>query len=441
MASLSPPSAFRKPAAAALTVLLYAPEETQAHEMTARLSPHVRLHWESSRTTSVANLMAADHDWQIVLLDFSAANAQHAADLARQLLIHAPALPLVAIGSPHRDGAGSVLWAMRAGVRDFVDLDASSQEILSVLRKSLTAGAPPLRAMPDTAAIDESGSCRSIMLMGVRAGVGTSTLAAHLAALSAAPQSRADAATEDDARSNDALIVDLGVPAADCALYLDLHGEFHFDDALAAIDRFDATLARTTLPRHASGAAVLARKPGAAIEAASPSATDALFARLCRIFKVVICDTGGAPAAEMPHDLMNRVDEIWLVTDASVSAMIALGHAIETLKRLDALDADAGNPRVHLIVNRHVDDGGITPDQIAQRFSLPLLAALPERGRPMRATSSLGQLMHDQYPLDPYVKALQPLIARLRADAPAFPASTSSKWLAGLKAMSWKKAT
>ena len=52
-------------------------------------------------------------------------------------------------------------------------------------------------------------------------------------------------------------------------------------------------------------------------------ALDALFARLCRIFKVVICDTGGAPAAGMPHDLMNRVDEIWLVTDASVSAMIA----------------------------------------------------------------------------------------------------------------------
>ena len=125
------------------------------------------------------------------------------------------------------------------------------------------------------------------MLLGVRAGVGTSTLAAHLSVL--AQQTRALA--QGDAVQQDGLLMELAQPAGDLALYLNLDSRFHYEDALRNASRIDATLARTAMARHDSGLVLLDRAGGS--DAVPPSDPGALLQRLRGVFASVLCDAGG----------------------------------------------------------------------------------------------------------------------------------------------------
>ena len=75
-----------------------------------------------------------------------------------------------------------------------------------------------------------------------------------------------------------------------------------------------------------------------------------------------------------------------------------------------------------LVINRHDDDSGLSPAQIAARFDLPLLAALPDRPR-LRSSASHGHLLLEEAPRDPYVRALAPLLAPANASSLAATAS------------------
>ncbi len=396
----------------AITALLHGPDSRYAALLTDKLSPQVSVRWDGNHGAGISHLVGGtQRDWHVLLLDFSPARAQHSADLARQLTLHHPELPVVGVGSLADDGADCVLAAMRAGIRDFVNIDASVPEILSVLRRSMAGAVPALHVKPAPPPVPRG---RMVALVGVRAGIGCSTLAVHLAALCAADAggNRDKTAPGQSHDHHRTLVLDLGVPVADCALYLGLHSTFDCDSVLASVERFDATLARTMLPCHASGAEVLSRNPEHPAALPEEARIGTLLDRLGHIYQAVVCDLGGLLPAQMSPTFLARADEIWLVTDQSVSALLALDQAVGQLERLGLRDH-----RVHLVVDRHDERSGMAAAQIAKRFGLPLLATLPERTATMRTTASQGVLLQDRHPRDPYLKALQPLLSRLTTRA------------------------
>ena len=403
-----------RPAPATIATLLYAPDSRYAARLASTLAPHVAVRWDGSRNTGITQLLGTTpRDWHVLLLDFSRPHAQLSADLARQLLLQDPGLALVAVGSLAEDGADCVLSAMRAGVRDFVNIDASVPEILSVLRKSMADATSVLHVRP---APTPAPKGRTVVLMGVRAGVGCSTLAVHLATLIATVDRRGSGRQSAAGLGHERprlLVLDLGIPVADSALYLGLHCDFDCDSVLANAERFDATLARTMLSRHASGAEVLTRNPQHPAALPDEARFGTLLDRLGHIYQGIVCDLGGLLPEQVSPTLLARADEIWLVTDQSVSALIALDQAVDHLDRLGLRD-----DRVQLVVNRHDERAGVTAQQIAKRFELPLLAILPERTSTLRAAASQGLLLQDRHPRDTYIKAAQPLLARLFKPAP-----------------------
>ncbi|MDC6636353.1 hypothetical protein OEZ81_25775, partial [Leclercia adecarboxylata] len=121
---------------------------------------------------------------------------------------------------------------------------------LAAQGRSSVAVAPPARA-------------RMVLLLGVRPGVGSSTLAAHLGVLAGQaalsnPSAAGDAAPADAGT----LLLDLGQPTGDLSLYLNVDPSFHFDDALRNAARIDATLARTAMAHHPAGVTLLGQPPG-----------------------------------------------------------------------------------------------------------------------------------------------------------------------------------
>lgn len=406
-------------------VLFYSPDEKRAQRLTARLRDLAHVQWEDSRTFSPEHWESRRGTQHLILLDYSTDSAAASTALARQLTALAPGLPLFGVGSTASDQAAGVLAALRAGVLDFFDMDASDAEIRTLLEHALHLPATP--AMPVAPAPHKRGQL--VVLLGVRPGVGASTLAAHLGVL-ATPQppekelhKRATGKQEpaNDVPTPRTLLLDLGQPAGDAELYLGIGSDFHYADALRSASRIDATLIRTALPHHASHLAVLSQGTEMPLPPPDAVETGVLVEHLLEHVDMLLCDLGGLPARLAPTALLRTADEIWLVADQGIASVVSLDACLRELERAGVRDH-----RLSLVINRHDDDCGIGAEQIAKRFNLPLLATLPDRSRALRASANQGFLLHQVAPRDPYVRALAPLLAKLRTSA--LQAAATSRW-------------
>ncbi|WP_157956626.1 fimbrial protein [Dyella sp. C11] len=382
------------------TLLLYSPDENNAQRFSARLRSLVMLSWCDSNQFSASRRVLDAHQARLVLLDFSKGYTDASAEIARQLMALDPGLVLLGIGSAASDRGAGVLCAMRAGLRDFIDIDAGDDEILDQLKTALVQWRTAADGQPARAV--KRGQL--VLICGVRPGLGSSTLTAHLGALAASIKPSAVA----PASANNVMLLDLGHSSGDVSLYLGTGGDFHFDDALRNANRIDATLVRTAVPRHVSGVAVLGQPRERNISLGGAE-VGPLLERLLTMFDLVLCDLDSRMLDDVAHTLLKMADEIWLVTDQSIGSMVALDACLRQLERAQARDL-----RVSLVVNRHDEACGISGARIAERFSVPLLATLPERSRPLRTTANRGSLLHETAPNDLYVRALAPLLDRFR---------------------------
>ncbi len=247
--------------------------------------------------------------------------------LAQQLQQTEPDLALVAVGATSTGQVEGIVIALRAGLRDVLDLDSDNVGIEAALRRALS----PRPA----AAAQHAHKARLILLLGVRAGrargagaprpvaatgcrraaraqgapdraAGRARRSGHQYAGRAssvlAQQTRALA--QGEALQQDGLLMELAQPSGDLALYLNLDSRFHYEDALRNASRIDATLARTAMARHDTGLVLLDRASGS--DAVPPSDPAALLQRLRHVFASVLCDAGGCPLRQLPPLLLDQ---------------------------------------------------------------------------------------------------------------------------------------
>jgi len=337
----------------------------------------------------------------------------HAVELARALSKTLPVLPLVAVGSmAFPEGT---IAALRAGVSDFIDVSASEDEARDVVQRVLAKAAR-------TAAPVRRGQL--VTLLGVRAGIGSSTLAVHLADM--IQQRNAGHGGKPTASDSRVALLDLGLPAGDGKLYLSASGNFDFAEAVRNLRRLDETLVHTALPRSPGGVTVISL-PHSLNEMRTVSHHDALalLDRLRLYFDILIADLGGFTNHEFIANLTGAADQVWLVTDQSVGALVSLAG---TLQELNGRHPDDG--KRHLVVNRYDDRFGMAASQIAERFKLPLLATLPERTLKLTASANRGKLLHEVAPHDAYVRAVDGLIDGLLShEEPAPHKQGVGRWL------------
>ncbi|NTX29330.1 fimbrial protein [Burkholderia pyrrocinia] len=322
----------------------------------------------------------------LVFIDFSGDYAAASAVVAAVRVSH-PGVPVVALGSlAQPEGA---LAALRAGVRDFVDFSAPADEALRITRVLL-----------DNVGEQASRHGKITALLGARAGMGVSTLAANLSVLmQRRPGDPAHAAA----------LLDLGLPAGDSALFLNTRCEFHFVEAVRNLRRIDRTFVTTALARHSSGVALTTLPPnlGDLREVATASCA-ALLNRLRAFFDHQIVDLGGFPNRDFIAQVVNIADEAWLVCDQGVASVVSAVEMLDGLR-----DAGAVTDRIRLVVNQFDADLGLMPAQIAERLKLSLVATLPSRRVSIGHAANQGKLIAEVAERDPYVRALGLLVERL----------------------------
>ncbi|MGZ9712882.1 pilus assembly protein CpaE [Glaciimonas sp. GNP009] len=369
----------------------------------------------------------------LVLLDFSGHGAPEdpaflrsensvgaiarAVELAHALKLAAPNLPLVAIGTMAFPEGAIAAW--RAGLSDFIDITAPSDEAREVVQRVLSTSAALIPVPIKRGQL--------VTLLGARPGVGSSTLAVHLADIfQRRVQSRSGSKT--GAVASRVALLDLGLPAGDGKLYLSTHGNFDFAEAVRNLRRLDETLVHTALARSPGGVTVISL-PFNLSEMRTVSHHDALelLDRLRTYFDVLITDLGGFSNQEFITNLTGASDHVWLVTDQSVGALVSLADTLTILG-----EPLPGDNKRQLVVSRYDERFGMGAMQIAERFGLPLLAVLPERTRKLLSSANRGKLLHEVAPQDNYVKAIEGLVDELidpLADAPQRPRQGLGRWI------------
>ncbi|MCX5592050.1 pilus assembly protein CpaF [Alcaligenes endophyticus] len=303
----------------------------------------------------------------------------------------------VAIGCS--DSAQIVLDALRAGVHEFIDLsqpDRIASELLRITEQGSQASQPMVRNYPH------------VMLLGARAGIGTSSLAASLAYLvqvhinQHAP--RAHGEISNLPLHERACLVDLGWPIGNASLYLTLSGDFTFIQAASERHRLDNTMLSAALAQHPSGLNALSL-PSDPYSLQQLNIADAvsLCAYLRSTMASVVIDGGGFPNERVLQELEAPEDELLVLVDQSLSSLVALSDLLA--RRAE----QSLTKRPKLIVNQYDSRYGLAAEAIAKRFDLELLAVLPDRRMEHLRSASMGQLLVQAREKDSYSRAVQAL--------------------------------
>lgn len=363
--------------------------------------------------------LVLDHQPYAVLIQFDPCCIEAAVALSAQLQAQYPQIPRLAVGRARH--AQCMLAALRTGVQDFLDIDGSIETAQLVVRKLLSN--PPSTGLHVSRAPQTA-------IVSARAGLGCSLLAAHLSwhlqlrlggpAPVAQDKATADASPKESLSS---LLIELGTPGGDCAIYLNTPGEFGFTDAVSQQRRLDRRMAQSALARHASGLRLLTLSRQA--HALPSMEVQALLNRLGHYFRHIVLDMGATESAQMLKDVLPAASEVWVVCDQSVASVV---WTAELLQQLDVLQIPRN--RRQLIISRHDTGLELSAEQIARQLQLPLLAHLPERRRELAQVVNQGKLFTPQQTREPYVQVVEKLVDRLLADhhpemAPAKTASAN----------------
>src|SRR5690606_11564313 len=270
-----------------------------AAQLSQALGPIGVLTQESPSLEHLARRLA-DIEPKVIFPDFTLDSNEpgkllHSADLARTLARVAPEIPRVAVGLLGQpEGA---IAALRAGVTDFVDPSVAPHEVREVVQRLLDV--PALGA-------GEAGSRRDVLLIGARAGVGTSTLAAHLSGIAQERYAQVHAAAPGAAPVKPAepgaalplaarvALLDLGWPIGDTPPCINAAGDLDFPEATRHLQRLDATLLGSAMARTREGLGVMALpRDLAQMNHISPSDSLLVFERLRQHFGLLVTDTGG----------------------------------------------------------------------------------------------------------------------------------------------------
>ena len=255
------------------------------------------------------------------------ADIDEAEDAIRDIRTLTAALPhtrIIALGSQNDVSLYRAL--QEAGARDYLTKPLNPKELSRILDM------PDLPALTTAAATRTGG--KSLAVVGIRGGVGASTLAVNLAWLLAHKHRRPTA------------LVDLDLQYGCCALALDLLPNHGLREVLESPSRIDEMLIASATIKESDQLDVLAGEEAFDDPAVvSPHALEILIHTLERDHEYVVLDTPRSLAGQMAN-LTETVDTLVLVTDLTLAGMR------DTVRWLEQLGEIPDDHRRLLVANR-----------------------------------------------------------------------------------------
>ena len=286
----------------------------------------------------------------ICLLDFDT-NRSDAALAAERIHANAPAMALFAVSSQAQPDL--IIQAMRSGCSEYLVKPLDRERLLEAAGR--VVGRKRVRL--------ERYDAQVMAFVGAKGGCGVTTLVTQLGTLLASSFSRKT------------LAVDLHPDLGDAALYLGLTKyRYNFFELVDNTDRLDSELLHSFLKHHASGLDLLPAPEG--IAPARPVSTQAMgqtFDFLQRHYEFILVDLPPG-FGDNNLELVQRADQVYIVTVAEVAALRNVVRHLDYLSRKEVLPE-----RIRVVLNRHHKRGTITDEQIEKVIQRPLFWKVPNQ--------------------------------------------------------------
>jgi pilus assembly protein CpaE len=288
----------------------------------------------------------------MLLLELDEFRPQQTFDRVRQLLSTAPDLEIFLTGS--RMDTQLLLEAFRVGVKEFLPQPLTRQEVEPALARfeERFAGKTSDLAM-------QAG--KVIAVLGVKGGVGASTVATNFAI------------SVQQAKPQDPVaLIDLDIHGGDLGLFLEVPTSQGLTHLTKDISRLDETILRSTMVRHPSGLRFLASGCDAyddfTFEAGSMMRMTSL---LRSIHRLVFIDCGHILNPSV-KEVLDSADQTILVTTLSLPA-------IRRTKRLLEIWFAAHYPptKLALVVNRYEKDQKDLVAETEALLGMPIAGLIP----------------------------------------------------------------
>jgi len=329
----------------------------------------------------------AQRDADVILLDLNLPDSQ-GLETFTAMQAHAPHTPIVLLTG--NDDDTLALAAVEAGAEDYLVKDRLGAEALIRALRYAVVRHQSRNGHGDRP--EDGARGRIIGVLGSKGGVGTTTVACHLAA--------------DIRRQTEAavLLADLDFDSGAVGFLMQVSSSYTFLDAAANVHRLDAEFWRGMVSKTAAGVDVMP-SPELAGDGEWPAhgrvRHTLRFARTQ--YDWVVVDAGCLNP--LSAKVLPEMDQLVLVT---TSELIAVHHAARVLDELDKLGID--HDEVALVHNQtNKRSGG--PDVLKAVVKMPIRAALPSCEGELRAAYTKGKLLESGEGFGRQVAALAAAVA------------------------------
>jgi pilus assembly protein CpaE len=301
----------------------------------------------------------------VALIDCDRDSERALETMTRLQAAFANRLHLIAVSS--KADAEFLVRAMRTGCEDFlarpIDVD--------LLKAALKRFQARQFADPPSA----RGKGKAIAIYGVKGGVGTTTIAVHLANHLVRKHNKK------------VLLIDHKHELGHVSLHLGLkESVYHFDELVRNVDRLDADLLNGFVTRHSSGLEVIPSPDSCGpMPVASTEAVGRVLDYLRGRYDFILFDSSLQQQANVTA-LIECCDEVALVSTPDV---VALRDLVRRIEHLGAISTFPN--KLRLIVNRSTSDDAVSSADIVAAAKFPIAHSIPNNYADLMRAVNAGE--------------------------------------------------
>jgi Flp pilus assembly CpaE family ATPase len=312
------------------------------------------LHWTDSLQAGLYRLKQGGVD--VILLDLGLPDS-NGADTFGRTKLHAAGVPVILLSGD--DSEQLALQLVQEGAQDYLVKSSCNGESLA---KAIQYAVVRNASRPAAQAGSGFEQAAMIGVMGVKGGVGATTIACNLAVELRRQTER------------ETLLVDLDLDCGMVGFLMNAETEHTVLDAAANLDRLDASFWGGLVGHYPGGLEVL-RSPSVP-GTATPDMGNLhqVLAVAQKLYRWVVADLGRP--SKFSLDLLDKLTEVFLVTSTGVPSLYEAKRAIDGL-RAAGFQVD----RIRMIVNQFSNYEEMPESELQRLFGLPVYARFAPAGQ------------------------------------------------------------
>ena len=260
-----------------------------------------------------------------------------------------------------------LLMAMRGGCSEFLHKPYSAKMFADTLRR--------LETQWSNSAAAPAAVGNILTFLGVKGGVGTTTLAVHLAIyLVQYHQKRT-------------LLIDHHPELGHVCVYLGMDGtRFHYQEVVRSVSRLDSELLRGFVAKHPSGLEVLSSPDlCAGTKSLDPDAVTRTLEFLKTEYDYVIVDCSSS-LDETTRAVVNASANVYLVATPDIGAIRDLSRYVDNL-----MLGQGTTEKMQVVINRDSSRYAVNVEHIEKAIRLPVAIRLPNSYADLVRSANLGE--------------------------------------------------